>query len=95
MCVRRIKMSDKKELEPLYKKITPYSWEYMCMETGNKCVIATEHFTEYNNAVKYMAENKINHDFFSCDYNLCVAKNCPVWNNVQQKIAENSKSKVK
>ena len=88
-------MSDKKELEPLYKKMNPYSWEYMCMGTGNKCVIATEHFTEYNNAVKYMAENKRDYVFFTSEHNLCAENNCPVCETAQQKMAEFAKNKVR
>ncbi|MBR5904646.1 MAG: hypothetical protein IKZ49_03890 [Alphaproteobacteria bacterium] len=43
---------EEKKSEVLYKKVPNRSSVYTCMGTGNKCAIATHHFTTFRKLVE-------------------------------------------
>lgn len=79
-------MTDK--IEPLYKRTNSYSMEYMCTFNGKKCGIATQHFSDYAAAVDFLARNRKKLTFVVPEQNLCLTKNCPIWNQFLQAKTE-------
>ena len=85
-------MTDNK-IEPLYKK-SVNSYDYICCATGEKCYLATKHFSEFKSFVQKLAKEQKNQTFCTGDENLCDKNNCPVYKNVMLKISEYAKSYV-
>ena len=82
---------ENKNAEVLYKKVPSKSSVYTCMGTGNKCAIATNHFTKFSEMVKELSRTRSTLIFGYQERNLCIEEHCPIYNEIMAKIAEYAK----
>ncbi|MDL2295406.1 hypothetical protein LJC18_01155 [Lachnospiraceae bacterium OttesenSCG-928-E19] len=69
--------------------------KYYCHATDEVCQKVTTHFVEFVEAIKYVAENKINETFLDGPVNVCVSgKECELYSYIQKmKQLENKQFK--
>ena len=85
---------ENKDQEVLYKKVPSRSTVYTCLATGNKCAIATNHFTKFSEMVKELSRTRSTLLFSYQERNLCISEHCPIYNETMAKIAEYAKEQA-
>jgi len=85
---------EEKKSEVLYKKVPNRSSVYTCMGTGNKCAIATHHFTTFRKLVEEYSRTGAQTLFSYRERNLCVEEKCPVYNEIMAKITQYAKEQA-